>query len=93
MPVKFLRSPRRAFAYSPLTSRRSATCSGVSEHFQKLAWLEQRARYTGETQFRNLVYLPGILVAELSLPTWLTTETLAYVHTDPLGSPIAKRSK
>ena len=30
MPVKFFNSPRRAFLYRPLTSRDSATCSGVS---------------------------------------------------------------
>ena len=30
MPVKFLSSPRRAFAYRPLGSRSSATASGVS---------------------------------------------------------------
>ena len=30
MPVKFLSSPRRAFLYSPFTSRASATSSGVS---------------------------------------------------------------
>jgi len=30
MPVKFLSSPRRALRYSPLTSRRSASASGVS---------------------------------------------------------------
>ncbi len=38
----------------------------------------------------NNVYLAGSLVAELSRPSMLTTETLTYLHTDALGSPIAK---
>ena len=35
MPVKFLSSPARAFAYRPLTSRRSASASGVSTKTSK----------------------------------------------------------
>ena len=36
------------------------------------------------------VYLAGSLVAEFNRPIGSTTETLTYLHTDPLGSPIAK---
>ncbi len=36
------------------------------------------------------VYLAGSLVAELSRPIGSNTETLTYLHTDALGSPIAK---
>src|SRR5262249_48310122 len=35
MPVKFLSSPRRALRYSPFTSRRSASASGVSTNTSK----------------------------------------------------------
>jgi RHS repeat-associated protein len=38
----------------------------------------------------NNVYLAGSLVAELSRPLWSIAETLTYVHTDALGSPIAR---
>ena len=36
------------------------------------------------------VYFAGSLVAEFSRPTNGPTETLTYIHTDALGSPIAK---
>ena len=44
MPVKFFSSPRRAFLYSPLGSRGSATAERrVHEHLDELARLEQLA--------------------------------------------------
>lgn len=52
----------------------------------RLVW--QRDDQTGKRL--NNVYLAGSLVAEFSRPTLSTTETLTYVHTDALGSPIAR---
>ncbi len=48
----------------------------------------QRDEVTGKRI--NNVYFAGSLLAEISRPIGATTATITYLHTDALGSPIAK---
>lgn len=52
----------------------------------RLLW--QRDEVTGKRI--NNVYFAGSLLAEISRPIGATTATITYLHTDALGSPIAK---